>query len=293
MFSRVKALYSIVNIKIIYLLDLAALGGMFLALNKISYSLITQAIGLIIGGSLASYGSLLVNKGYEVEKDRLMTRTKHRIEYEDYIGRRKIILLGLSLLALGTLVTALIVSPISSFFVFLGGFTYIVIYTIWLKPRTPLNIVIGGLAGSAASWAGFSAVTNPFNLANLFPFLILGVLVFCWTPGHFWALALRYKEDYKRAGFPMLPVIRDERESARMIVLSNVIMIASALALGIYLGLEYLIPVSAISSLLIYYNLKLYFNPTKEESWVNFKFSSPYLAFILLIIIIIKILTLI
>jgi len=158
------------------------------------------------------------------------------------------------------------------------------VYTIWLKPRSPLNIVIGGFAGSAAAWAGFAAMTGKLDIAAF----LLGFLIFMWTPGHFWSLALRFKEDYDRAGIPMLPVIMSENFSARMIAISNALMIPFAISLYLFIGIPYLIVSTVMSIILMYFSIRLLKNPTGEEAWVSFKVSAPYLAIILLSIIIIR-----
>jgi len=156
--------------------------------------------------------------------------------------------------------------------------------SIFLKPRTWLNIIIGGFAGSAAAWAGYSASSNSFTLESL----LLGLLIFAWTPGHFWSLALRFKDDYKKAEIPMLPILVSEKTSAIAIAISNILMIPIVLAFYLYFGLFYLVIASAISAILLYFNARLIKNPTEEEAWTSFKISSPYLAVILLLLMLFK-----
>lgn len=265
--------------RIIWLLDLAALGGAFLA-SKI---ILVNLLAVLIGGTLASGGSMIINEGIEIDKDKIMKRTSHRPTVMGYVSKKEAIVVGTSLLILGTLI-GLIANPLSSMFILLGGLIYVLVYTIWLKPRSPLNIVIGGFAGSAAAWAGFAAMTGKLDLAAF----LLGFLIFMWTPGHFWSLALRFKEDYDKAGIPMLPVIMPENFSAKMIAISNALMIPFAISLYLFIGIPYLIVSVVMSIILMYFSIRLLKNPTGEEAWTSFKVSAPYLAIILLSIIIIR-----
>jgi protoheme IX farnesyltransferase len=270
--------------RIIWLLDLAALGGAFLA-SKI---ILINLIAVLIGGTLASGGSMIINEGVEIDKDKVMKRTSHRPTVMGYVSKREAIAVGASLLVLGTLI-GLVANLLASIFILLGGLIYVLVYTVWLKPRSPLNIVIGGFAGSAAAWAGFAAMTSRLDIAAF----LLGLLIFMWTPGHFWSLALRFKEDCDKAGIPMLPVIMPENFSARIIAISNALMIPFAISLYLFIGIPYLIISTGMSALLMYFSIRLIKNPTGEEAWTSFKVSAPYLAVILLTIVEIRLLALI
>lgn len=263
--------------RIIWLLDLAALAGAFLSGKLMPLNILV----VLVGGTLASGGSMIVNEGIEIDRDKVMKRTSKRPTVMGYVSKKEAIYVGSSLLFLGTLI-GLLDNPLTAFFILLGGLVYILVYTVWLKPRSPLNIVIGGLAGSAAAWAGFASTTSSFTLSSL----LLGLLIFMWTPGHFWALALRFREDYSRAGIPMLPVIMNENFSAKMIAISNALMIPFALALALFSGVAYAIVSLILSIIQMYFSIRLMRKPTGEEAWRSFKFSSPYLAILLILIII-------
>lgn len=280
--SQAKLIYyaKLSKPRIIWLLDLAALGGAFLSGKLVLLNL----IAVLVGGTLASAGSMMINEGIEIDKDKVMKRTSKRPTVMGYVSKKEAIIVGTILFAIGTAI-GLIANPLTSFFIFLGGIIYVLVYTIWLKPRTPLNIVIGGFAGSAAAWAGYAAMSNSFTLASF----LLGFLIFMWTPGHFWSLALRYKEDYEKAGIPMLPVLLPEKGAARYIAISNALMVPFALLLYLYVGYIYLIVAGIISAILLFFSFRLLRNPTREEAWISFKVSSPYLAVILLTIVILKI----
>lgn len=272
--------------RVIGLLDLAAVTGFVLGLPK-NVNLTTLIISLLvmlIGGSLAASGGMIINGGLEIERDKKMKRTSNRPTVKGEVSRKEAYIVGAILVILGVLL-GFLANPLTAFFIALGAFIYIAIYSIWLKPRTWLNIIIGGFAGSTAVWAGFSASSGSFSLLSF----LLGFLIFMWTPGHFWSLALRFREDYKNAEIPMLPVLTDEKTAAKAIAISNTLMVPFALLVGLYIGdVIYMIVTSFISALLLYISVKLYLNPTKDEAWKSFKFSSPYLAIILVTLIITK-----
>ncbi|BAK54610.1 protoheme IX farnesyltransferase [Sulfurisphaera tokodaii str. 7] len=271
--------------RVISLLDLAAIAGFVLGLPKAINitSIIVSFLAVIIGGSLASGGGMIINGGLEIEKDKKMKRTSWRPTVKGEVGRKEAYAIGSIFIVVGTLI-GFLANPLTALFIALGAFIYVVIYSIWLKPRTWWNIVIGGFAGSAAAWAGFAASSGSFTLLSF----LLGFLIFMWTPGHFWSLALRFRDDYKNAEIPMLPVLTDERTSAKAIAISNALMVPFALLIGLYAGLIYLIVSTIVSAFLLYVSVKLYLNPTADEAWESFKLSSPYLAIILLTLIIVK-----
>ena len=263
--------------RVVALLDLAAVAGYFAGRPD---GLLNLAL-VLIGGSLASAGAMMVNEAYEVDRDVKMTRTSWRPTARGELSPKNVAALGSVLVAVGVIVSYF-VNLLTAFFVLFGALYYIFVYTMLLKPRHWLNIVIGGLAGSAAAWAGYSASTGYIDPLGL----MLGLLIFMWTPGHFWSLALRYKEDYRNAGFPMLPVLVDEKTSAKAIAISNILMAPIALSLAIWLGMGYLIVSAVATAILFYFNIRLLRNPTAEEAWISFKVSSPYLAILLITIII-------
>lgn len=271
--------------RVISLLDLAAIAGFVLGLPK-SYtlmSLIISFIAVLIGGSLAAGGGMIINGGLEIEKDSKMKRTSWRPTVKGEVSKREAYTVGSIFIVAGTLL-GFLANPLTALFIALGAFIYVVIYSIWLKPRTWWNIVIGGFAGSASAWAGYAASSDGFTMLSF----LLGFLIFMWTPGHFWSLALRFRDDYRNAEIPMLPVLKDEKTSAKAIAISNALMVPFALLIGLYAGLIYMIVAALASALLLYTSVRLYINPTADEAWESFKLSSPYLAIILMALIIIK-----
>jgi protoheme IX farnesyltransferase len=279
--KKVSDYINLAKPKVISLLDMAAITGFILGVSKTTMWL--NILPVLVGGSLAAGGGMIINGGLEIEKDKMMTRTSWRPTVKGEVSRKEAYIVGTSLGIIGTLIS-LLDNPLTAFFVALGFLIYVFVYSIFLKPRTWLNIIIGGFAGSAAAWAGYSASSNSFTLESL----LLGLLIFAWTPGHFWSLALRFKDDYKKAEIPMLPVLVSEKTSAIAIAISNILMIPIVLAFYLYFGLFYLVIASAISAILLYFNARLIKNPTAEEAWTSFKISSPYLAVILLLLMLFK-----
>jgi len=279
--KKVSDYINLAKPRVISLLDMAAIAGFILGVSKTTMWL--NILPVLVGGSLAAGGGMIINGGLEIEKDKMMTRTSWRPTVKGEVSRKEAYIVGTSLAIIGTLIS-LLDNPLTAFFVALGFLIYVFVYSIFLKPRTWLNIIIGGFAGSAAAWAGYSASSNSFTLESL----LLGLLIFAWTPGHFWSLALRFKDDYKKAEIPMLPILVSEKTSAIAIAISNILMIPIVLAFYLYFGLFYLVIASAISAILLYFNARLIKNPTEEEAWTSFKISSPYLAVILLLLMLFK-----
>jgi protoheme IX farnesyltransferase len=172
---------------------------------------------LVLFGASASGGAAMLNHYFDRDLDARMRRTRERPLPGGRLARDSDALAGgLLLSALGVGGAAVWINPLTGVAIFLGGATYVGLYTIWLKRRSSWNIVLGGFAGSAPALAGGAAATGHFPLAAV----ALALLLFCWTPPHFWSLALLLRSDYERAGLPMLPDMHDPLRSGRVVVLS-------------------------------------------------------------------------
>jgi protoheme IX farnesyltransferase len=244
---------------------------------------LTALVGLVVGGTLASAGALSLNSYLEVGIDSKMKRTRKRpLPSQRIIPPAKALAMAIVLLAGGLAVSWYLLNPIATFFIGLGVFVYVPVYTLWLKPRTSWNIVLGGFAGSCAALAGWYAVTAASPIVAW----ILAALVFVWTPSHFWSLAVITDEDYSAAGIPMLPSVVGPATASKYIVTNTLILIPVSLLLApFFLGnglLLYLGAALVVDALLLATNIKLLRSPTHENAWLAFKFSSPYLALIFL-----------
>jgi len=175
-----------------------------------------------LGGYLSAGGAAAVNHWFDRDIDALMARTAARPVASGRVRPRAALLFGCALAALSVAELWLAVNPLAAGLAFSGFLGYVFVYTVWLKRRTPQNIVIGGAAGAVPPLVGWAAVTGSLSGTAV----ILFFIVFFWTPPHFWALSLLMREDYRRAGIPMLPVVRGEAETRRQILLYSVLLYA-------------------------------------------------------------------
>jgi protoheme IX farnesyltransferase len=166
------------------------------------------------------------------------------------------------------------VNVLTALLALVGNAFYVVVYTRWLKRSTPQNIVIGGAAGAVPPLVGYAAATGTLALPALWLFLI----VFLWTPPHFWALSLLMKDEYAKVGVPMLPVVRGDRETARQIVLYSVALVAFTLVVGLWLGPIYTVAAAVLGAVLIVLAALLRRDLSRARAQVLFHYSLAYLA---------------
>jgi len=263
--------------RIVLLLDFTALAAFLAAPSNIN---ILRLVAVIAAGTLASGGAGALNSYLDEDIDRSMGRTSRRPIPQGDISPFKALIFGLALIGGGLVISALYLPLLAGLFILLGAAIYVLFYTKYLKRRTSLNIVLGGSAGSCAPLAGWAAATG--NLSNAAPWL-MALLVFVWTPSHFWALAMRAVSDYTRARIPMLPVVVGEKRTAQYIALNTFLLVPLSLALVWFgFGLLYLVVAGLLGFGMIMVDVKLAMNPTKARAWTAFKFSSPYLAIVFL-----------
>jgi heme o synthase len=264
--------------KIVVLLVFTALAAFLVAGASVNW---LRLVGVLVAGALASGGAGALNCYVDRNLDGRMGRTSQRPIPKGEISPERALIFGLALVGLGGLISLLILPLFATLFILLGAGIYVLFYTKWLKPRTTLNIVLGGSAGSCAPLAGWAAATGQINAAA--PWL-MALLVFVWTPSHFWGLAIRSVNDYSRAGVPMLPAVVGEKRAAQYIALNTFLLVPLSLAfvpLGVF-GILYLVVAAVFGLGLLIVDLKLAFNPSKAQAWTAFKVSSPYLAIIFL-----------
>jgi protoheme IX farnesyltransferase len=238
------------------------------------------SLGLIlltcIGGALSAGGAGAINHAVDRDIDRTMARTADRPVASGRISPTAAIAFG-SLLGLSSfLLLALAVNPLAAALSLSGLFGYVFVYTLWLKRSTPQNIVIGGAAGAVPPLVAWAAVTGGLSGMAFFLFAI----VFFWTPPHFWALSLLMKDEYARAGVPMLPVVRGEAETRRQILLYTILLYAVTqlpfCAGG--LGVAYLVPSMLLGAAFIYCAARLLRSADRRWALRTYLFSLAYLA---------------
>ncbi|MEO8510830.1 MAG: heme o synthase [Chloroflexota bacterium] len=232
--ERVRAYIALTKPRIIELLLVTTLPAMLLAARDLPAMSAGQLVWLIaitlVGGTLAAGSANAINCYWDRDIDEVMNRTRRRPLPAHAISPRHALVFGIALGAAACLLLALLVNPLASALTLLAIGIYVLVYTIWLKRSTPQNIVIGGAAGALPPVIGWAAVTNDLSATPLVLFLI----VFFWTPPHFWALSIRLLRDYAAARVPMLPVVRGVPATNRQIFFYTVVLVAlSALLLPV------------------------------------------------------------
>ncbi len=195
-------------------------------------------VAVVVGGALAAGGANAINCWIERDRDHLMQRTHHRPLPAGEIEPASALVFGVALNVVAFVLLAAETNLLAACLTLSATLFYVFVYTIWLKPRTVQNIVIGGAAGAVPALVGWAAVTGRVEA----PAVVLFLVVFLWTPAHFWALALKYRDDYAAAGIPMLPVVRGVAATTRGIAQYAALTVAVTLTLGFFtdVGVIYL-----------------------------------------------------
>jgi protoheme IX farnesyltransferase len=267
----------------------------YLTLTKpriMSLLLLTGAAGMVVGArglppggtfavtmlglALACGGASALNHLLDADLDRLMPRTGSRPVAGHRLAPARALEFGLALSAFSFVLLASLVNVLTALLALVGNLFYVLVYTRWLKRTTPQNIVIGGAAGALPPLVGWAAATGKLTLPALFLFLI----VFCWTPPHFWALALLLKRDYQAARIPMLPVVRGERATARQILCYSLLLVAVSLLPFAWrsAGLLYLAGALLLGAAFLRLAWRLRAETTPARARALFRFSLAYLA---------------
>jgi len=230
----------------------------------------------MLGLALACGGASALNHVLDRDLDRSMKRTATRPVAAGRVSPELGLEFGLALSALSFVLLASTVNVLTACLALVGNLFYVLVYTRWLKRSTPQNIVIGGAAGAVPPLVGFAAATGNLTLPALFLFLI----VFFWTPPHFWALALLIKRDYEAARVPMLPVVRGDRETARQVLLYTVALVALTLVpvLTGTFGPLYLAAAALLGGWFLRLAVKLLRSTTPARAGALFHYSLAYLA---------------
>ena len=264
--------------RIVVLLVITAVTSMYAASKLIGPELdYLGLLHIIIAGSLASAGSSALNHYYDKDIDLLMKRTSGRPIPSGKMKANHVLIYGVCVSAASVIYAAFTLNLVSTFFIALGIFFYVIIYTAWLKRLNSSNIVIGGFAGSAASMAGWSAATGSMDILGF----LVGFLVFVWTPSHFWCLAMKIRDDYAEAKIPMLPVVIGMQKTSKYILVNTAILLPYSLMLYAFgLGVVYLVVAAVSGGLMLAYHYRLTKNPTSEFAWKAYKVTAPYLTII-------------
>ncbi|AFU58813.1 protoheme IX farnesyltransferase [Candidatus Nitrososphaera gargensis Ga9.2] len=230
---------------------------------------------LTLAGALASMGASALNHYYDRDIDKVMERTARRPIPAGRLLPKSVLAYGIAVSAVSVIIAWFTLNPVATGMIALGIFFYVIIYTAWLKRSNASNIIIGGFAGSAASMAGWAAVTGSMDLLGF----LVGWLVFMWTPPHFWCLAIRAREEYASVRVPMLPVLIGNQKTASYILLNTAILLPYSVAIAFFgPGVLYTAVAAVSGSLMLAYHYKLTKNPTPEFAWKAYKVTAPYLV---------------
>ena len=273
-----KEIFEVSKPRIIILLVITAVTSMYAGSKLVGPELTNLGIlHIIIAGSLASAGSSALNHYYDKDIDLKMKRTSERPIPSGRVKSNTVLIYGLGVSVVSVVYAALTLNYLCTFFIALGIFFYVIVYTVWLKRLNSSNIVIGGFAGSAASMAGWAAATGSIDILGF----LIGFLVFVWTPSHFWCLAMKIRDDYAEANVPMLPVLIGMERTSKYILANTAILLPYSLMLYAFgMGVVYTVIASIAGGLMLVYHYKLTKTPTSDFAWKAYKVTAPYLTII-------------
>ncbi len=269
--------------RLMWLLCLVAAAGMALAATTTGGLTVGVVVATLGGGVLSIGASGTFNHVFERDIDRRMQRTSDRPLATDVVPVRNALAFG-AVLAAGSLALFAWVNVLAAVLGLAAIVFYSVVYTLLLKPNTVQNTVLGGAAGALPALIGWVAVAGEIGLAGLG----LAAVIFLWTPAHFYNLALAYKEDYERGGFPMMPVVRGETETRKHILwyFAATLVAAGALASMEALGLVYALTSVAFGAAFLYFAVRLHYERTERAAFRSFHASNAYLGALLLAVVV-------
>ena len=274
--SLVKKFVKLSKLRVVELLLVTTVPGMIVSL----YSMppLTLVLSTLAGGTLLAVSANVMNQVFEIERDKLMQRTSDRPLVTGELTRATGIVYSVLTGIIGFIVLYLLTTPTAAYIGLIANQFYIFIYTLILKPRTNQNIVIGGAAGAAPVLIGWTATGSTLDIGAWLLFL----LVFMWTPAHFWALSIENKTDYEQADFPMLPTQETYERSTIYIAIYScaTVLISIAAAPVLQLGIIYLLIAVFLGTNLMFKSYNLYKKRIQPIKY--FVFSNTYLAVIFL-----------
>lgn len=270
--SSLKDYWTLLKPNVMQLVVFTSWVGLFLAPGQINPLIAFTAIMCITAGAGASAA---INNWFDVDIDRRMARTRLRPTAAGRIAPEDALQVGIVLAVLSVLVMGVCVNWVAAGILALTIGFYVFVYTMWLKRRTPQNIVIGGAAGAFPPMIGWAAVTGDVALLPIMMFMI----IFLWTPPHFWALALYRTGDYGKVGVPMLPVVAGRRSTQNHILAYTLIVVAASLVpvLSGDLGLVYAVPAIVLGGIFLAYAWRLWRSGSDIVAMRMFRFSILYL----------------
>lgn len=272
--SRVSAYVALTKPRIIELLLVTTIPTMVVAARGLPSGWLVLAT--LAGGTMAAGGANAINMYVDRDIDRIMKRTRNRPLVTGEIEPASALTFAVALEVAAFTLLWTVVNPLSAVLAVSATLFYVFVYTLWLKRTSTNNIVIGGAAGAVPVLVGWSAVTNSLGLAPL----VLFALIFVWTPPHFWALAIRYRDDYAAAEVPMLPAVVSMDETCRQIVRYTVAVLAVSLVLApaAHLGTLYVAAAGLLGAVFLAKAVQLRHEPTPKRAMQLFAWSITYVT---------------
>ena len=274
--STIKNYYELCKPNVVLMMLITALVGSLLASKTLApLSLIALAM---LGIGLCASSAAAINHIIDRKADANMNRTENRPIPQGEISPFKASIFAFTLCALGAAILVIYVNTLTALLTLASLIGYAFIYTVYLKRATPQNIVIGGLAGAAPPLLGWTAVTNSVDPNSL----LLVLIIFAWTPPHFWALAIHRKDDYAKENIPMLPVTHGVQFTKLQIILYTIIMMLVSLFPFVVMmsGVFYLFSALILGIIFLYYSIALYFDEENKFAFPTFVYSIYYIFLI-------------
>jgi protoheme IX farnesyltransferase len=280
--QRAKDFFALSKPLIVGLLLITTYGG--LVIGGRAWPSFQLTVWTLIGGALAAGGSSALNQYIDRELDRNMQRTAKRPLADGRLTDAEGLAFGIALSLISYYLLACFVNGLAALLSLAGIIYYVILYSLWLKKATVQNIVIGGGAGAIPPMVGYAAATGTLDWTAW----ILFAIIFMWTPPHFWALAIVRVKDYEKAGVPMLPVVRGEMETRKQILIYTVELVAVTMLLPILnlAGDVYLVASMILGGALLYAAWAVWKQGGNKVAWRMYKWSSSYLVFIFIAIMI-------
>ena len=272
--ETIRAYVRLTKPRIVVLLLITTVPAMILADGALPSPWLILAT--LVGGSIAAGSANAINMYLDRDIDGIMRRTRARPLPAHLVTPDRALAFGFILGAVSYLFLSIAVNALAATLALSAIAFYVFVYTMWLKRTSTQNIVIGGAAGAVPALVGWAAVTGTVAA----PAWILFAIIFVWTPPHFWALAMRYRQDYAAAGVPMLPVVKGEDETRRQIFLYSLVLFATTLLLVPIgrMGPVYLATAIVLGGVFVFRALRLWRDPAPARAWGLFKYSIVYLA---------------
>ena len=272
--SRLSAYVALTKPRIIELLLVTTVPTMVVAAQGFPEGWLVLAT--LVGGTLAAGGANAINMVVDRDIDRIMKRTRNRPLVTGEVEPAQALAFAVTLEVAAFVLLWSLVNPLSAVLAVGATLFYVFVYTLWLKRTSTNNIVIGGAAGAVPVLVGWSAVTGGLGLAPL----VLFALIFVWTPPHFWALAIRYREDYAAAEVPMLPAVASMDDTARQIERYTVVLVAVSLVFApvARMGLVYVVAAAGLGAVFLQQAVQLRRDPTPKRAMRLFGYSITYVT---------------